>query len=72
MWSMTALGLAAWQADAAPQALIPIIGASDYGSFGGFEFTNLWQRLLFSVLAAVIVAVIGEIALRVLTRFRHH
>ncbi len=40
-------------------AILPIIGAYDYGTRGQSEI-NLWELLLVSVVVAAVVAAIGE------------
>ncbi len=51
---------------------VPIVGSSGYGAPPHLLFTNIWQRLLVSIVLAAIVAVVGEMVLRVVTRFRRH
>ena len=56
----------------ATPATVPIIGASDYGSSGLLVLDGLWARIVVSILLAAIVAGIGEAAIRLARKLRHH
>ncbi len=51
-------------------ATVPVIGASDYGTYSRPQL-NMWERVLVSIALAVLVAAIGETVIFVLKRSRH-
>lgn len=52
-------------------ATSPIVGAYDYGSSPGIR-DSIWLRLLVSVIAAAVIATLGESALFIGRKLRRH
>ena len=65
---MESIWLPLYAAIAAPA---PIVGAYDYGTYP-IDVESLWFRVIVSVILATAVALVGETALRIVRRYRHH